>query len=206
MGSAALSHNSKQDLSSGARRPQERRPARLSSVSLSLSNNSSLQRAGLCSAVLKRSSLRLEGRCLEVISSLHSLLVDCLGVRRPNNSQLRPGPCSGAPQINQPRAGLSLGATKPSQLRAAVCLVRNNPFNNSRADPFLAAHNNRPSSKEALSLVTPRNPPPDRRHRSLGQHNNPPPIPHCLVTPSSRKRESHCMEIPSPRSLAPPPP
>ena len=365
--SAAPSHNNQQDLSLAARRRQERRLARLSLVSLSLSlsnssslqqaglslailsslrlegrwlevlsslarlssanpslsnnsSNSSLQRAGHCLAVLRRSSLSLEDHCLEVLNNPRSPLVDflevqrpssnlprvglcpgaplinqpkvdlcsgarrpsssrlrldpcsgaqqihqlrvdlcsgvrlpqfradlclealqlsrpraglCLGARRPNSSRPRPDLCSGAPQIHQPRVELNPGTTRPNQLRVAVSSVHNNLLNNSRedhflavrnnrlrvaafsvhssrlnsnkADHFLAAPNSRLSNKQTLSLVTPRNPPPDRRHHSLGPHNNLPLVPHCLVTPNSRKQERYS-EIPSPHYLVRHPP
>lgn len=172
------------------RRRQERSRARLSSVSLN--SSSSPRRADLCSAVLRISSHRLGGY-LEVPSSLHSPLADCLETRRPNSSPLKADLCSGAPQLNHPRV--------------ADSLAHNSPPNNNREDRFLVARNNQPSSRVPPSLETPSNPPLDRRHRSLELHSSRlPPGLHYLVILSSNKRDSHYSETPSPHCLVPTPP
>ena len=186
--SAAPSHNSRQDLSLVARRPQEHRLARLSLASLSSSNNS-LRQEDLFSAALRLSSHRRGGRCLGVPSSLHSPPVDCSEAQRPNSSPLKVGLCLGAPQLNQ--------------LRVADSLAHNSPLNN-REDHFLAARSNQLSNRELPSLGTPNNPLPDRRRRSLGRHSSSlPPGLRCLVVPSSRRQDPRYSEIPNPHCLMP---
>ena len=207
--SAAPNHNNRQDLSLGPRRQREHRRVHLSSVSPSpnsSNSNSSLRQADLCSAIL-RLSPRPEARS-EAPSSLHSQSVDCLEVTRPSNSLPKADLCSGVlrPNNSLPKA-LCSGAPRLSRLRVVDSLVRNSLSNNSKEGRFLAARNNRLSSREVLSLGTLNNPPPDRRHPCLGQHNsNLLPELHCLVTPSSRKRDPRCSETPNPRYLVPPPP
>ena len=144
-------------------------------------------------AVLRLSSHRPGGRYLGAPSSLHSPLADYLEIQRSNSSPLKADLCSGAPQLNQ--------------LRVADSLAHNSPLNNNRGDRFLAAHNNRLSSREPLSLETPNNPLLDRRHHSSGLHSSRlPPGLHCLATPSSNKQDRHHSEIPSLRYLVPHPP
>ena len=190
--SAAPNHSSRQDRSLGARRRQEHRRARLSSVSPNSSSSNSPGRAGPSSAVPRLSSLRL-GDLLEVPSNPHNQLVGYLEAPRPSSSRLKGDLYSGVPQLNQPRV--------------ADSLAHNNPSNNNREDRFLAARNNRLSNREAHSLGAPSNLPPARRPHCLGQHNSSlPPRPHCLVVPNSHKQDPRCLEAPNLHYLVPLPP
>ena len=192
---AAPSHNSRRDLSSGARRRQERKRALPSLANPSSSSNSSssssLPRADLYSAVLRLSSLRL-GAHLEVPSNPHSQPVDCLGIPRPNSSPLKVDLCSGVPQPNQFRVD---------------SLARNSRLNNSREVRFSVAHNNRLNSRGILSLGAPNNPPSDRRQHCSGRgNNNLPPGLQCSAAHNSNRQDPRCLVVRNPHYTVPLPP